>query len=67
MTKEANTYRKDLTGMYGRLAFIMEVCSIHGVTDGRAKLGYDKDKALFLLSKILQRLHHHRNMQTYCK
>ena len=42
--------------MYRGLAFILEVCLLYGVTDGRAKLGCDNKKALFLSYKKVQRV-----------
>ena len=37
-TKEHNAYTLDLTGIYNSLAFILEVCSLHGVPNGRVKV-----------------------------
>ena len=40
--------------MYNGLSFIMEVCCLHGVKNGRVQVGCDNKKALFLSSKKLQ-------------
>ena len=54
--KEANAYRSALTGIYGGLDFIMEVCHLHGVTNIRAQVGCDNDKELFLSYTKVQRV-----------
>ena len=46
--------------MYGGLEFILQVCSLQRVTDGKVKVGCDNEKALFLSSKILQRVRQQR-------
>ena len=42
--------------MYVGLDFILEVCSLHRLTDGKVKVGCDNYKSLFLLSKNVQRV-----------
>ena len=37
--------------MYVSLAFILTVCSIHGVVEGLVKVRCDNEKAMFLLYK----------------
>ena len=57
--------------MYIDMAFILEVCILRGVMDGSANVGCDNHKALFLLSKNLQRVRQKRKhadiFQFICK
>ena len=46
----------ELIGLHNGLDFIMTVRSPHGVTDGRVKGICENEKALFLLSKKVQRV-----------
>ena len=61
ITKEANVYRLELTGMYSGFDFIISMCSLHGVMDSRVKVGCDNEKALLLFYEKVQRVCHKRN------
>ena len=49
-----------MIGMYGGLAFILEVCCLRGVMDGRVQVGYNNDRSLFLSPKKVQRVQKQR-------
>ena len=57
--------------MYGGLTFILAVCSLHRVTDGRGKVGGDNDKALLLSTKkvkmVFQLRKHSDILLSICK
>ena len=49
-----------MIGMYGGLDFILEVCCLRGVMNGRVQVGYNNDKSLFLSFKKVQRVRQQR-------
>ena len=46
--------------MYSGLDFIMSVCSLHEVMDGRVQVGCDNEKYLLLLSRKVQMVRQQR-------
>ena len=46
--------------MYNSLAFILVVCFLHGVKNGRVQEGSDNEKYLLLSSKKVQRVQQQR-------